>query len=404
MVAVNKDDPVVERLTELLGYVEQVIKLDERPAFRLSEYRLPTGQTFVFHQHDFHALPGISHDLIEEDGPIWLTMQQIKRGEPPAPSDSIAPWLNLSPDPDKEPTLRELVIRTVSESEKDELLARGQARPEDCTAAMGRQTKGQFDVTLRLEDRPEITLAAQQYISTEWLSWAEAERPKRKSIALYQRLFEVAQLAELAGAEQPIELVWGIGLTRWIKDGYEIDLPLLERLVEVEIDQNAGGKIKIRPRSALATANLRPYEEMKIEGAPLALDAARRAIAAVDVEDGVSPYRLDTFEPALRACQTRLDAEGRYLPDYEKLSPTAPVPAATSHLCVSDRWVIFVRRRSDNFLLNDISNLKSSIEISEGSSGTCQDSSYRPLKSPNHLATARHSDWRENCRWRCFHA
>jgi very-short-patch-repair endonuclease len=39
-----------------------------------------------------------------------------------------------------------------------------------------------------------------------------------------------------------------------------------------------------------------------------------------------------------------------------------PVPAAASHLCVSDRWVIFVRPRSDNFLLNDIANLTKSIE------------------------------------------
>lgn len=160
LAAVHQGDLVVERLTELLGYVEQVIKLDERPVFRLSEYRLPTGQTLIFHQHDFHALPGIAHNLTDEDGPIWLAMQRIKRGEPPEPSDDIAPWLNLSPDPDKEPTLREFVTRTLSESEKDDLLARGQARPEDCTAAMGPQTKGQFDVTFRLEDRREITVTA----------------------------------------------------------------------------------------------------------------------------------------------------------------------------------------------------------------------------------------------------
>src|SRR5262249_14140367 len=57
-----------ERLKELLGYVEEVIKLDERPVFRLNEYRLPTGQAFVFHQHEFHALPGITHNLTDEDG------------------------------------------------------------------------------------------------------------------------------------------------------------------------------------------------------------------------------------------------------------------------------------------------------------------------------------------------
>ncbi len=366
LAAITEQDPVVQRLTELLGYVEQVIKLDERPAFRLNEYRLASGQTFAFHQHEFHSLPGVVHDVTDEDGPIWLTMRRIKRGEPPEPPDAIVDWLNLSPDPDKPPTLLETVTRTVSGDEKDNLLAAGQARLEDCTEAIGPQSKGRFDVTFRLEDRPELSIAAQKYISTEWLSWAEAERPKRKSIALYQKLFEVAQLTELAGAEQPIELVWGIGLTRWIKEGHEIDLPLLERLVEIEINQEAGGEIRIRPRSALASANLRPYEEMKLEGAPLALDAARRAIDAVDIEDGLSPFRPDTFEPSLRACQTRLDAEGRYLPDHQILSPTSPVPAATTHLSVSDRWVLFVRRRSDNFLLTDLSNLKTRIESANG--------------------------------------
>ena len=354
-------DRSAERLKELLGYVEQVIKLDERPTFRLSEYRLPTGQSWVFHQHEFHALPGITHNLSDDDGPIWLMIQRLKRGDPPKPADDIAPWLNLSPDPDKAPALREYLIRTVSESEKSDLVSRAQARPEDCAEAMG-QFSGRFDVRLRLEDRPRIMAAAEDYISSAWLRWAEAERPKRRTIALYQKFFEIVQIAELSGAEQPIEIVWGIGLARWLKDGFEIDLPLLERLVEIEIDEAAGGEIRIRPRSALATANLRPYEEMKTEGVSLALDATRRAIAVVDAEEGVSPFLHDTFEPVLRACQTRLDAEGRYLPDQEKLNPAASAPLAASHLCVTDRWVIFVRRRSDNFLLNDIANIKESIK------------------------------------------
>jgi hypothetical protein len=97
-------DSAAERLKELLGYVEQVIKLDESPVFRLSEYRLPTGQAFVFHQHEFHALPGITHNLTDEDGPIWLTVQRLKRGDPPEPPELIAPWLNLSPDPVPDPS------------------------------------------------------------------------------------------------------------------------------------------------------------------------------------------------------------------------------------------------------------------------------------------------------------
>jgi hypothetical protein len=204
--------PAAERLKELLGYVEQVVRLDERPAFRLAEFRLPMGQIFVFHQHEFHALPGIRHDLADEDGPIWLSIERLKRGEPPKPSTDLEPWLNLSSSPDKEPTIRETLTRTVSETEKNELLKSGEARPEDCTESVGPQARGRFDVTLRLEDRPEIAPAARKYISSMWLPWAETERPKRKSIALYQKFFEVAQLTE----QQPLEVVWGLGLTRWI--------------------------------------------------------------------------------------------------------------------------------------------------------------------------------------------
>ena len=358
--------PAAARLKELLGYVEQVIRLDERPAFRLAEFRLPTGQTFVFHQHELHALPGIRHDAIDEDGPIWLSVERTKRSEPPKPSAELEPWLNLSSNPDKEPTIRETLTRTVPEAEKKDMVKSGKARPEDCTKALGPQAKGRYDVTLRLEDRPEIARAARKYVSSVWLPWAENERPKRKSIALYQNFFEVAQLTELTGAEQPLEVVWGLGLARWIKDGIEIDLPVLERLVEIEIDEKAGSEIRIRPRSTSATVNLRPYEEMKIESSHLALDAALRAIAAADLDDGVSPFVLDTFEPVLRACQTRLDPEGRYLPDHEKIKADVPMPAAGPELSVSDRWVIFVRRRSDNFLLNDLANLTKAIDVTGG--------------------------------------
>jgi hypothetical protein len=117
-------DAAVERLQELLGYVEQVIKLDERPAFRLREHRLATGQAFVLHQHELHALPGVTHDITDADGAIWLEVQRLKRGEPPEPPDALLPWLELPPDPDRTPKLRDFLLRTVSKSEKDSLVER----------------------------------------------------------------------------------------------------------------------------------------------------------------------------------------------------------------------------------------------------------------------------------------
>jgi hypothetical protein len=204
------------------------------------------------------------------------------------------------------------LIRTVPPTEKDALLAAGEARPEDCAEAASEP--GLFDVRLRLEDRRSVAAEIEKYRTETWRAWAEAERPRRRAIAMYQKLFELAPLADLGGLDEPFELVWGIGLTRWRMGEREIDLPLLERLVEIEIDE-AGAQIRIRPRALPAAVNLRPYEELKVEGAMLAGDAARRVLAAAEADDGVSPFRSEDFEPALRACQTRLAASGGYEPD-----------------------------------------------------------------------------------------
>ncbi|AWN42605.1 AAA domain-containing protein [Methylobacterium durans] len=357
-------DPAAGRLHALLGYVEQVVRLDERVAMRLGEHRLPTGQAFVLHQHELHALPGVRHDLVDEDGPIWLAVERLRRGDPPAPPEAAAEWLEITPDPERRPKLRDFLIRTVPEGEKDTLVAEGTARAVDCAEALAPQVDAVrlWDVRLRLEDRPDLRAAAEAWIAGAWLPWSVAERPVRRSLSLYQRLFEIAQLAELGGGERPFELVWGIGLARWRKEEREIDLPLVERLVEIEIDDVGGAVIRVRPRAVGATVNLRAFEELGVEGVTLAQDAARRAMTILDPEEGVSPYRRESFEPVLRVCQARLDAEGVYLPDRLAPAPDQPLPAADGNLSVSDRWVLFARRRSDSFLLTDIENLKRSVE------------------------------------------
>lgn len=357
-------DPAGERLHGLLGYVEQVVRLDERATMRLGEHRLPTGQAFTLHQHELHALPGVRHDLVDEEGPIWLAVERLRRSGPPAPPETAAEWLELAPDPERRPQLRPFLIRTVPAGEKDALVSDGLARAEDCAEALAQPDKDVrlWDVRLRLEDRDDLRTAAEAWITERWLPWSLAEGPVRRSLALYQRLFEVAQLSELGGGERPFELVWGIGLARWRKDAQEIDLPLVERLVEIEVDDAGGAEIRVRPRAAAAAVNLRAYEELGVEGVTLAHDAARRAIAILDPDEGISPYRRDSFEPILRSCQARLDVEGGYLPDRLTLAPGEPVPAAGENLSVSDRWVLFARRRSDSFLLADIENLKRSVE------------------------------------------
>lgn len=66
-----------QKLIGLLDYVEQVIRLDERIAFRLSEYRLPDGTFFAVGKNDTQNLPSVRHDHRDEEGPVWLEVGSV---------------------------------------------------------------------------------------------------------------------------------------------------------------------------------------------------------------------------------------------------------------------------------------------------------------------------------------
>lgn len=117
-----------------------------------------------------------------------------------------------------------------------------------------------------------------------------------------------------------------------------------------------------------ARVELRPFEKLAGERLTLAEDAARRCLRGIEAveSEGVSLFRQETFEPILRICGSQLDPEGHYLPDHRSLPPTEPVPAAESGvLTVTDRFVLFARRRSSNSVLRDIERFKTALAPSE---------------------------------------
>jgi hypothetical protein len=72
---------VRQKLVGLLDYVEQVVRLDERVAFKLSEYHLPDGSNFVVTKSDSQNLPSVRHDNRDEEGPVWLEVQRLPFAE-----------------------------------------------------------------------------------------------------------------------------------------------------------------------------------------------------------------------------------------------------------------------------------------------------------------------------------
>jgi hypothetical protein len=134
-------------------------------------------------------------------------------------------------------------------------------RTEDCTPSIKVPAKDEppgryFDVMLRLEDRPALRTKLEIYCTKAWFEWSENEKPRRGSIAVYQRLFEIAQRLPQSGGHESVELIWGLGLARWNRPEESIDLPMIERAVEVEIADQKDAAITIRRRATGARVEL----------------------------------------------------------------------------------------------------------------------------------------------------
>jgi hypothetical protein len=184
-------------------------------SFRLSEYHLPDGTSLTIRQADTRNLPGIRHDHNDDDGPIWLELERLTRKEPPARPESIADWIAVPGDPAKAPDVRSERLITVSAAEKDAALAAGDVRADDVLETPRKRGDAeiappQYDLRLRLEDRPELAEQINQWIAGPWSEWSTLEVPRRRTISLYQAFYKVFQLLEVGGAESPIEVIWGI--------------------------------------------------------------------------------------------------------------------------------------------------------------------------------------------------
>lgn len=369
-----QDRFAARRLTGLLDYVEALVKLDERVALRLSQHKLADGSQFIIHQHELVGLPGIKSDFADNDGPIWLRIQRLPRSAPPEVATEYVEWIDISTDPTRAPEIRDVIHHRILEAEQQRLVAEGKARAEDCIRSLKLDKSDPpnqtfYDVMLRLEDRPDTRAALEAYCAGPWAEWSELEKPRRRSIAVYQRLFEIAQRLLQSGGTESIELVWGIGLSRWNHAGELIDLPMIECGVEIEIAETGNAEISIRPRSGVTRVELRPFEKLAGPRFALAEDAARRCLRALEGPDseGISPFRQESFEPILKICGSQLDPEGRYLPDHKSLPLIEPVPEAEGEfLTVSDRYVLYARKRSSNSVLRDIDQLRETVAAEEG--------------------------------------
>lgn len=333
-------------LSRLLDYVvEQSKDIDPRA------YTLSGTTVFRRFQDDLAALPGVDLDIKLEGDHIWLQVQRLEARPAPRSGD---------------PTLRELIAISDDPS--------GPAPRPNETALKHRyatevRTLGAERAAQADGERRDAVAEALRQLQQLWQAWAEGETPRRRSIALYGDLFMLKGRLEAEETSKPSELVWGIGISAWqfpgqvtesgtaTPDAIDFQYPLLTQVVEIELDPQTH-RIAVRPRSVSPRLEFDAFGACQIMGAAEVEKQARYLLARND-EHPVTPFDIGSFEPILKLAAGNLSGEGRYDPVLRGL----PMPGP--ELVVTPRWVLLVRERSSNFLVEDIRRLKARLQVGD---------------------------------------
>jgi hypothetical protein len=151
--------------------------------------------------------------------------------------------------------------------------------------------------------------------------------PRRKTILRYNQLFALYQAMASDGAETPVELVWGMGVAVWEKEGARTTLkyPLITQACEIILNRLTF-ELEIRPRQTDPRIALDCYCELEIPPGVQQLEAFWKKAAATR-EVRVNPFDVSTFDPILKEAAARLDPNGRYvlLVDGAVLPPPLPI-------------------------------------------------------------------------------
>ena len=346
----------VERayLCNLLGYAEEILKMGERVVSDLARDAL-----FSFYEHDVTSLEGVAAPGGED---CWLRITRLREIDAPEPDPAYLSWVAKTPSqaPFDKPRLVETNLVSTSLEIASDLLEAGLASDADIMKPFARTPEAaeMVDVLLRLDNLPEFKDAFSEWVAGPWSAWEQAEKPRRRSIAFYNRLFEVQQRMSAMGDDVAVEAVFGVGIARWNHAAGKINAPLIEAVVELEMNA-ADGAIIVRARQQPPRLALRAFDLLEIDGVGKLYREASEQLDRCynDPDIGFSPYERASYESVLRMCQARLFSGAVYERDARPNEADRTPPAADDKLRVSDTWVIYVRQRSVNFRCEDIRRL-----------------------------------------------
>ncbi len=346
-------------MCNLLGYAEEILKEGERVISDLAK-----DAEMAFYEHEVTCLEGVS---APDGDDCWIRIRRLRENPAPTPAGAYVPWLAKAPDgkPFERPKLTPTCLVQVSVEDASDLEEAGLALPDDVMAPRGARAAdpNAVDILLRLVNLQEFAAEFDAWVDGPWTEWAQAEAPRRRSIAFYNRIFEVQQRMEAMGDDVPSEAVIGVGMARWTLPIGRVNAPLIEAAVELELDPE-DGSLLVRARQQAPRLTLRPFDLLDVSGVGKLHREARDLLERLYEDDdvGFSPFERATFEPILRMCHARLSSSSVYERDARGGEEDRTPPTADDKLRISDTWVFYIRKRSADFRCEDIRRLIEAVQ------------------------------------------
>lgn len=339
-----------DRLLSLIEFAQQAARLRTNPASAVTQHG-----GFSLWEHQLRGLPGTALNSEDE---IWLSVERRHETRPPAIQSAILrPWTNLTQSPTEVPSLK---LTTDGASLINAGTHRSSLKTELTTEEQSLLAIDPHK-TVALEDyerKAEVQAHFKAYVEGIWSPWAESEILNRRTIRLYSQLFTLKQQVEGGIVDAQVELVWGVGIGVWTCDGTTVSYPLVTRLVELSLNLESSS-IEIRPRDVEPRLEVDWYAAVDNPGITDLERSAKEFFGSAATT--FSPFDRVTYEGLLRSAATFLDANGIYWPD--RVTPEdRTLPRGEDHLKVTDTWVLFARPRTNSLFVQDLENLKKSIE------------------------------------------
>ncbi|MEZ0180172.1 AAA domain-containing protein ['Camptotheca acuminata' phytoplasma] len=344
-----------QRLSSLIEFVKETSKLSESNKYfsDVNEHELS------FFEDELRKLPGVYVYPQVSETHLWLVVERsLPQAAPQVDNSSFLKfWLDVSNDYNIEPKLKSKIL-------KSDILTQKSFLNIDIDSFSDNEFIKLKDFLLK---EPKLKEEFDDYWHAVWYPWTLKEKKRAETRVLYDKLYKLEKEFKTNEDDLLKELVIGSGMVLWKRKGlddkmmdiryplivHELSLNMNEETSAIEITAKGKPQILLDLYTSVSNMGVQNLESEWMQW--------QKDLSSND-EKYFSPFELDTFNNILQKAASNLDSRGEYITIDPKSDRS--LPSITNEMKITDTWVIFLRPRSNKFLLQDLQKFQDQLQSS----------------------------------------